>query len=59
MPTGGTTGQVLAKASNANYATEWVAAGASTNLFVANGDPFPAVVNGAVLHVYDPDEVLS
>ena len=25
VPTGGTTGQVLAKSSNANYATEWVA----------------------------------
>lgn len=36
LPTGGTTGQVLAKASNANYDTEWIAvAGGGTVTSVA------------------------
>ena len=33
VPVGGTTGQVLAKSSNADYATGWVAAGAGGSLF--------------------------
>lgn len=34
VPAGGTTGQVLAKASNADYATEWIDAGGSASMTI-------------------------
>ena len=48
IPTGGTTGQLLKKSSNADYAVEW-GNGTSTgvNTYIQDTDPAPAGVNYA------------
>lgn len=47
VPVGGTTGQVLAKASNTNYDTEWItAAGGSTTKIAIIEDRKATTVNG-------------
>jgi hypothetical protein len=52
VPTGGTTGQVLAKASAANYDTSWVTGGSSGgSLEYANLAAFPATGTNAVIYV--------
>lgn len=50
VPTGGTTGQVLAKASNTNFATEWVSPGGAVypveTLILALSDEATAITTG-------------
>lgn len=49
IPAGGTTGQVLKKTSNSDYATAWQneASGAGVNTYIQDTDPAPAGVNYA------------
>lgn len=46
VPTGGTTGQVLAKASSANYDTHWVSS--STNQYMVG----QSVLGGVIFYIY-------
>lgn len=49
VPTGGTTGQVLKKASNANYDTVWAneSGAVGINTYIQDTDPAPAGVSYA------------
>ena len=53
VPSGGTTGQVLAKSSNANYATEWVVPGIQSN--TASQSAFSTVSNIVTTTQDSPD----
>ena len=49
VPSGGTTGQVLQKSSNTDYATEWAAFPIKIDLLWTNPNPNEALSNGTII----------
>lgn len=51
VPTGGTTGQLLAKASGTNYDTEWIDAESGTSVVTGTGNPNGRTARNAIAEV--------